>query len=110
MAIEKCFEVLRPDARVFSSLVEGLNFCTTRRVAFNRYRDDFACNGELQIHYEGAEDLIEPARLCAEQIVAGACTVYAVAEKVRGNQNFGLTVARKEIIEAHTSRYVSVLV
>ena len=102
-----CCEVADPQAHVSASFVAhetGAQYTVTqkRKAVFLAYRAHLAERGTEPLAFEGAEDLLEQARHCAQTIVANECPHFALANRVDGF----IRVVPREAIEQFPHRYV----
>ena len=96
-----CCEVADPQALVSASFVahesdKQYTVTKKRKAVFLAYRAHLAEQGTEPLIFEGAEDLLEQARHCAQTIVANECPYFALAHRVDG---FLRVVPREALVQ-----------
>ena len=101
-------EYIKDAARVAEAIVEDpiggvpLTLRATRKTVFQRYCEDLAVYGELDVLYAGTEDIQETAGHCAAMILADQCPMYVVAEQIKAEHPRIIT---REVLARFPDKY-----
>lgn len=78
----------------------------TRKTVFHRYCEALALEGEVEIIYEGTQDIMTAANNCAATIMADKCPMYVVAQnRQKGNAR----IIHRADLEKYANRYTQLI-